>query len=245
MKFSNRGQATIGLTIIISVILFIMMMNLQTQSQNVQQTIVQAKAQAEADNAINDFALQLYNAYVKAAVVPDSFPNTRAISPTPGISQNGFDFYLVDGKLCSSRTRNIPASTSFDICITLPADFAALLQKSDLMLEMPLPKPSYYVQILKSIFGARPAFAQKMETDPFAPNPNNSPPLVNVNSALVGNDLVEFLNQYENFNCETPAGRAACVKIKICLRLRPCTTDDQKLKQTFVFLRVPNSQLRN
>ncbi len=244
MIFSRRGQTTIGIVAVVAVISFILMMNLQSQAEIVQRKIIATKAQSEAESAINDFARQLYSAYVQAAVIKESMDGNLRFKP-PNIINGTFEFYISSGrKLCTSRARN---GTDVSICITLPDDFAQIQKNYFLDPNYETRQQSFFVRLAIKIFFVENAQAQRVQTASFAPNPNAVFPALAVDRSTASPITAEpyFVEQYEQLNCEGANPRLGCVKIKICLKFSGCTKEEEKVRQTYVFLRVPNTQLRN
>ncbi len=246
MTFNRRGQATIGIVAVVAVISFILMMNLQSQAEIVQRKIIATKAQSEAETAINDFALQLYSAYVQAAVIKESLTgNLRYKAPTPNINNGTFEFFLQNSgrKLCTSRARN---AVDVSICITLPDDFARLQKNYYLDPDYETKQQSFFTRLMIKTFFVENVQAQQVQTASFAPNPNAVLPALGVNRSTAAPAAEpNFVEQYELQNCEGASPRLGCVKIKICLKFSGCTKEEEKVRQTYVFLRVPDTQLRN
>ncbi len=249
---NNKGQTTVALVIVVGLIAFILMSNLQKQTLFVVKKVIEMKVQAEGESAINDFALQLYNAYIQAAVVPDALQLGSLRLSTPSVSypttldpKDNLDFYLNGNKLCAARMRLI--SNNLDICINLPADFVTLLERQQQYHNATPENQFYVVNILKRSFSVSKAWAQTQPAMALSrPDASLAPPLSTVNRTPTTAEYDLFKSQYDQYNCDNPAlpSRIACVKIQICLKISGCATDAEKIKQTFVFLRNPTTQLR-
>ena len=224
------------------------MMNLQSQAEIVQRKIIATKAQSEAETAINDFAMQLYSSYIQTAIIKESFDSKLRYRPnTADLEQNMFEFFIqnINGtKLCTSRSRN---ATDVNICIKLPEDFAKIQKNYFLDPDREFRQQSLFSRFIMNAFLVEKAQAQRVQTASFAPNPNAVLPALGVNRLTTAfpTDEPEFVAQYEQLNCEPTGLKLGCVKIKICLKFAGCASDQEKIRQTYVFLRVPQTQLRD
>ncbi len=250
MSWNNRGQATIGIVTVVAVISFILMMNLQSQAEIVQRKIIATKAQSEAESAINEFAMQLYSAYVQAAEIKESLTGTLRYkgSAPDNVKHRTFEFYIENSgkKLCISRARN---GADVDICISLPNnlpnDFARNHESNYNDPTITKTHNSFFTKIIKQAYSFATAEAQRVQTSPFSPNINAVVPNMVVDRLTAGTIETDFSEHYEQQNCEAPHLVKDCVKIKICLKFGGCANDAEKVSQTYVFLYVPKTQLRD
>ncbi len=236
-KLNNKGQVVIGLAVLVGLVAFMLMSNLQSENKLLVSKILDVRSRLEAESAIDFFGQELYKSYLLSSVIPDSIANDRRFPVTTADPTSTLEFNINGNKLCSQRkvgTKEVP------ICITLPADFLALLRKENLQPH----KSVNYVksEFLNSIFGQNLARAEVKKNILSQPVPGVA---AITTITRIFNPL--FTKQYSRYNCNSDPTVLKCVKVKICIKPSGCTAllDKDKVIQTYVFTLAPKTQLRD
>lgn len=257
---NRNGQVVSGLVLIVGIVAAILASNMNTQHNFMMQKLIESNQRLELESAIEYFGIELYNAYLRSAIIPNSIYDENRKNPrTHQDPISNLVFNLPSewgGKICLKRKYS-----GKDLCLDLNKDFAdpATFKSTDIQHQYyKVPEFEKQNSLWSSLMIAPIQFFRKILNinDVNAEISKNSISQPDVDTALVVNVDRQFTNtsfksNYSNYNCPPLAGTAnlVCVSVKICLKLSrdECDSapDREKILQTYIFTKAPSTFQRD
>ncbi len=262
---NEKGMYLIGAAILAGILTTLLIFATQHRLTSTLETRSRSKAMLDAHLAIDRFAMELKRAYELATPVVESngalpissLPTTSWPFKPYGPVVDTIQFYIPsssfpnnENQICAHRSDGRDSAITGGtpkICINVPADFGAQIDKDGLTLypkypgEPPSASKKFFalMRFLKKL-GPQQASADLM--DVYAPDiaagAPPSIPLVSVNAD--GNP--NFKAQYADFNYSVQPDKFF-ITVKFCVKYANNCTPEEKISQTYVFLKPPQSSL--
>lgn len=266
---NQSGAILIVLSLMISVISIGMMFYLQSAHQTQLALKSRIKALNDATLALEQIGSELKHAYELSAPAPNSNPalplykRTPTLQVTPtgtdpltrsitfflpsrnskstnsGVSQGVNQICVNRSDLSDFSSNPLLVSNIKTICISLPSDLEVKSTYPTLDLNWPILPPTHKQAWLPQLIESSLSYAQS--------NHHSAPSLPTTPTTLISqsntNLHASFRKQYfSDLNCPNTNQTSAvifCLTVRLCIQASGSCSDEQYLKQTFVYYRNP------